>query len=1373
MASILCGSVYAAEIPTDSSTKLATGYLPGESHHRVDADDFLAGESQGATLVSGDVQISANGTAAFGFYIRYATRGLTVNYNGGNGTAITIDTGDNTYNMTLDGDGADSIDFGTALGKGPQTYAYNREEKMQGSAAAYYYKEFTEKRGEKMVKIYADGNVTIDSIVFEKEKTPIVTSTAAPNISDRDRIFMTTVLMDEAASAIVVGGARRYISNEDTAMRPYNNNGTLYIPIKTLAKALGLYCEDDPNRAYALMRSDTDEVIMIDGETIVRNGVAQRGDIKDYKGDKFEPFIYRNGNTLAAVRYFAEFAGFTVEYKDGLVVIDNKYAVRDILNSDELFSYADSVLDEFKQMKGNTKTYHVSMDGDDSNGGRSEANAFRTLERASRAALAGDTVIVHEGVYEETLTPRNSGNASEPITFMADEGESVTISAADEISADEWEIASPSELGISTSETIYKTEMDWDMGVTQNQVFVDNEMQTEARYPNGPGATIDYELSNAWPVRGDFQRVYGTENENGLKVQSSSLLWNQPDDYWKGGIYVGLFGSAFNLASGKIEASNSDFLTIGKERTNSWGAADKTDKYNWGYIVGHKHALDAKGEWIKDGNTLYMIFPEGKNPQNSTVAIKKRSLVADLNNKKFINVIGFNTIGGSVRMDNSEMCMVNGLDMKYVGHFIHTADGSKAYIDFDYSKTETDSKVNYERFAPKADRDGAPERGVVGNYIGGKDNIFINTKIDHSAGAGLLITGLYSYIENNNLTDVGYAGNYVSGITLSARPYDSRTGTLRGGHLIHNNTVARCGRSAMNVIQHSSQTPYLPCDIGYNDFHDAMLTSYDTGITYEYQVNMGYDGIMTNMHHNYVYMTTSSKDVSPLSNAIYHDGSSFGVDTFGNKIFYTKPNGGVTHHNIFEQDASHSPANLARWDNAQIGYLKNGVGSIDAGHFTEEKPFYAGAFSDANYTTYCNNFPEDFDNSMKYVARIENVSAGTVIDEDGYADFSNANEKKVTFPNVNFGQDANTLAIAVRGDGNYTHDNLSVVISKDGTAIDTYTTSLELGAHDLDTPETEYLHIRELSGTYDVTVNVTDYRSVQIGGIGVYRLDSAVPDSDYAMFEYAGNFDNASGGAKGKTNLAMSAGTMILEKTQYDKWTNYNKRSFSADTEYFVIDSRGAIGKEVEVYIDGIYNQNRVATLTLKGSEYGPHLVELNKTVTAGEHDVYLYFKGDDSATVRTFGFLKSGADISGFATEKTRIYGGTYDATNSKSGSTTHPILAQFVNPPNYSYQGVVNVFSGSELVYQNVTIPAGSTKFVMNYAADANYDGQTVEVWLNNTTKIAEVTTNGSGAQNFVKVMPDISNTTVAGGSYTITLKFTGGATNANAKVEWFGFE
>lgn len=1404
MAAILCGSVYAAEIPIYSgSKKLETGYLPGESHHTVDADDFLANESEGVSLVGDAVQISGNGNAAFGFYIRYATRGLTVNYNEGTQTNITIDTGDNTYNMTLDGDGTDSIDFGTALGISSQRYTYNREEQMQTSAVAYYDKEFTEKRGEKTVKIYADGNVTIKSIVFEKEKTPVIVKwdaedtdgdlradkftkvepvqnlTVGPNLSERDRIFMTTILMDEAASAILVGGARRYISNDDTGMRPYNNNGTLYIPIKTLAKALGLYCEDDPNRAYALMRSDTDEVIMIDGETIVRQGVAQRTDIKDSKGDKFEPFIYRNGNTLAAVRYFAELAGFAVEYVDGLVIIDNKYAVRDILNSDVLFEYADSVLDEFEQMKGNPKTYHVSVEGDDSNGGRSETYAFRTLDMASRAAIAGDTVIVHGGVYEETLTPKNNGTPSEPITFMAAEGEDVIISAADEIDADDWQIASPSELGISTNETIYKTEMDWDLGVTQNQVFVNDVMQTEARYPNAPGATIDYQLSDAWPVRGDFQRVYGAADENVLKVQSPNLLWNQPNDYWKGGIYVGLFGNAYNLVSGKIEASNSDFLTIGKERTNSWGKADKANKYNWGYIVGHKNALDAKGEWIKQGNTLYMIFPDGKTPQNCKVAIKRRSLVADLNNKSFINLIGFKTIGGTVRMDYSEMCMVNGFDMKYAGHFIHAADGGKAYVDFDYSETASDSyavskagggyeKVSYDRFVPKNNRDGAPERGVVGNYIGGRDNIFINTKVDHSAGAGLLITGLYAYIENNNLNDVGYAGNYVSGISLSARPYDSITETLRGGHFIHNNTVARCGRSAMNVIQHSGQTPYLPCDIGYNDFHDGMLTSYDTGITYEYYVNMGYDGLMTNMHHNYVYMTTSSNDTRPLSSAIYHDGGSFGVDTFGNKIFYTQPDGAVTSHNLFEQCAEHSPANLARWDNAQLGYLKNGVGSIEAGHFTEEKPFYAGAFSDANYITYCNNFSEDFDNTMRYVARNGNVSTGTVINEDGYADFSNATQKRVTFPNVSFGQGANTLAIAVRGDGNYTHDNLEIVISQNGQAIDTYNTSLELGAHDLDTPETEYLHIRELVGTYDVTVNVTDYRSVQIGGIGVYRLDSAVPDSDYVMFEYAGNFDETEG-TKPMTNLAMSAGTMTLAQTQDGKWTKYNKRYFSAAPEYFVFNSTGTIGREVQVCVGG--TENVVATIMTMGSAYGPQLVKVDKAVTQGEHDVYLKFKGDGYTDVKYFGFLKNGADISGYATEKTRIYGGTY-TDDSVSGNAKHPVLAQFVNPPNYSYQGAVNVFSNSELIYQNVTIPVGSTKFVMNYAADESYDGQKVEVWLDNTTKIAEVTTNGSGAQNFVKAMSDISGITIDDEPHTITLKFTGGAAYANAKVDWFGF-
>ncbi|MCX6849880.1 MAG: hypothetical protein NTY98_13240 [Verrucomicrobia bacterium] len=50
---------------------------------------------------------------------------------------------------------------------------------------------------------------------------------------------------------------------------------------------------------------------------------------------------------------------------------------------------------------------------------------FKTISDAADAARAGDTVLIHAGVYEETVRIRSSGDAGAPITFAAAPGEVV------------------------------------------------------------------------------------------------------------------------------------------------------------------------------------------------------------------------------------------------------------------------------------------------------------------------------------------------------------------------------------------------------------------------------------------------------------------------------------------------------------------------------------------------------------------------------------------------------------------------------------------------------------------------------------------------------------------------------------------------------------------------------------------------------------------------------------------------------------------------------------------------------------------------------------------------------------------------------------
>lgn len=78
---------------------------------------------------------------------------------------------------------------------------------------------------------------------------------------------------------------------------------------------------------------------------------------------------------------------------------------------------------------------HVTTTGSDRADGSADA-PFRTIDRAAQAAMPGDTVAVHEGVYREWVNPPRGGTVDAPITYQAAVGpdgrfEPVTISGAE------------------------------------------------------------------------------------------------------------------------------------------------------------------------------------------------------------------------------------------------------------------------------------------------------------------------------------------------------------------------------------------------------------------------------------------------------------------------------------------------------------------------------------------------------------------------------------------------------------------------------------------------------------------------------------------------------------------------------------------------------------------------------------------------------------------------------------------------------------------------------------------------------------------------------------------------------------------------------
>ncbi len=473
--------------------------------------------------------------------------------------------------------------------------------------------------------------------------------------------------------------------------------------------------------------------------------------------------------------------------------------------------------------------YYVSeKTGDDGNLGTLDS-PFRTISKAASLMKAGDACYIREGTYRETVRPAMSGTADAGILFSAYNNEKVVISGADIVTSD-FRLY---------KDDIYVTDAEGDLGIGKNQIFVDGSVVIEARYPNE-------DMRSVSPVQGSYSALFPTRGHFSVDWQQvdriTSLYLDQPDDYWKGGLYVGGNNVAWVWQSADIVSSTSGSMTVKDMTGRWWFPKDVQTAYSAemseGYITNSLNALDAPGEWYLGDGRLYIRMPDSDAPVGHTIEMKKRVLGLDLTDRQYIYVFGIDLFAASATLARAEHCTIDKMYAQYTSHFQKFADARDGYIDGQQNAEKT------------------PMCGQVGIYISGRDNAFINSTIYCSAGAGLYLAGLRTRVENNYISDTGYACTYVSGI-FADEEFGTRStaeNILVGGHTIRYNTVCNTGRSAISFNSLAGNiAKYAGSDISYNQIYNTVLFTSDGGAFYAYFVNFSTDGVKTEFHHNLVW----------------------------------------------------------------------------------------------------------------------------------------------------------------------------------------------------------------------------------------------------------------------------------------------------------------------------------------------------------------------------------------------------------------------------------------------------------------------------------------------------------------------------------------
>ncbi|HEX8549412.1 MAG TPA: T9SS type A sorting domain-containing protein [Cytophagaceae bacterium] len=468
------------------------------------------------------------------------------------------------------------------------------------------------------------------------------------------------------------------------------------------------------------------------------------------------------------------------------------------------------------------KNYYV--DGASSGDLGTLASPFKTIQKASTVAVAGDTIFIRKGIYRETITPANSGSAGKPIVYTNYKDEVVTISATEQVSKWVLEKSHP-------SGKVWKAKMNGTLNLqgqeTQglDQIFVDGEMQTEARWPNISGNPAIIERSSYAVVEGakmlttgvDNQKVSANYTDNELPSLSSNSLI---------GAYVHFFSGAFWWpVTGKVTAKNGtnfDF-TYEFEPGDAY-ALRAGDIY---FLWGKYELLDAPREWFRrSDDTVFVYMPNGDSPNNHLVEAKKRSDIFALQDKAYITIRNLKILGGGIKTNaGTTNLTIDGIDAQYTAH----------------------SSIVYGWWY-------AQKLGIV---LNGANSVVSNSHIAYAVEDGVKLTGNNSKAYNNVIHDAGYLG--MAGLLL---------GCSGDNMELKNNTVWGSGGPNAIDFRESSKSK-----VWYNDASECGKGTFDGGIM---MATRDFDGQNTEVAYNHLHDGKGLSDGAKMfygTSGIYFEGN--------------------------------------------------------------------------------------------------------------------------------------------------------------------------------------------------------------------------------------------------------------------------------------------------------------------------------------------------------------------------------------------------------------------------------------------------------------------------------------------------------------------
>lgn len=479
------------------------------------------------------------------------------------------------------------------------------------------------------------------------------------------------------------------------------------------------------------------------------------------------------------------------------------------------------------EMASGGRVLYVSPDGSNRDAGTSQGQAFRTIQHCADVAQPGDTCLVLDGTYRETVRPARSGAAGRPITFAAAPGAHPVIDGADPVGG--WTRVQPSMLGaieaasgepyLATSGfaaavnagDIYRAHVAVNPALQGEQLLDHGQMMIQARWPN---TGLDLEKPTL---------EYAADGTSGTTIVDPALT--QPAGYWDG-VQMQLT-TWFTTETETVSDYQPGQLTVPPTTTLTQCTPPHAGGWSKFYLFGRLGLLDSAHEWFYEPRTqtLYYYPAGGAQPQTDQVQFKQRTYAFDLSELSYITVRGLDLFDATITTDGaSDYDVIDAIHARYLSQFqTVTEPPASSLPESDVCDVTTDHEN---------------DTGIV---LAGHNDLIQNSVLDWSAGNGVSVQGTGNTVTGNLIRNTDYGNTYAAGVEVT------------GGHqLIEHNTIWRAGRNGINVDFHYNGYQLHNDRIAYNDVSlYTMLQSDDGAIEACCVVDMTGTRIDHNWLHNY------------------------------------------------------------------------------------------------------------------------------------------------------------------------------------------------------------------------------------------------------------------------------------------------------------------------------------------------------------------------------------------------------------------------------------------------------------------------------------------------------------------------------------------